>query len=237
MSMGIMGIGLISFCTVSRTASLTPTAGTETVVETPGSNIDRSTAVTEKHDDPTPTPTLTPTPEPNYLLKNSDPKVKDLVNAYLAAKLSCTQEAFEGIVTDTSFINIETLMIQTETVLSYDLLDCYTKKGYSPIDYVVYYTYNMNIATLSSPVLAIDSLYVKVDDNGDYKVFLGRLDDDVENKLEILAQDEDVQDVLKETKDSISKAMDEDETLLQYWQRLYEKLGIKFDSETKTVVE
>ncbi|MBR4725723.1 MAG: hypothetical protein IK071_08095 [Lachnospiraceae bacterium] len=237
MSMGIMGIGLISFSTVSRAASLTPTAGTETVVETPGSNIDRSTAVTEKHDDPTPTPTLTPTPEPNYLLKNSDPKVKDLVNAYLAAKLSCTQEAFEGIVTDTSFINIETLMIQTETVLSYDLLDCYTKKGYSPIDYVVYYTYNMNIATLSSPVLAIDSLYVKVDDNGDYKVFLGRLDDDVENKLEILAQDEDVQDVLKETKDSISKAMDEDETLLQYWQRLYEKLGIKFDSETKTVVE
>ena len=237
MSMGIMGIGLISFSTVSRAASLPPAAGTETVVETPDSNIDRSTAVTEKHDDPTPTPTLTPTPEPNYLLKNSDPKVKDLVNAYLAAKLSCTQEAFEGIVTDTSFINIETLMIQTETVLSYDLLDCYTKKGYSPIDYVVYYTYNMNIATLSSPVLAIDSLYVKVDDNGDYKVFLGRLDDDVENKLEILAQDEDVQDVLKETKDSISKAMDEDETLLQYWQRLYEKLGIKFDSETKTVVE
>ena len=238
MSMGIMAIGLISFSTASGAVSENTSKGADTTVVSDTGNTDRSNPGTSASIvSSTPTPIPTPTPVPNDLLINSDPKINELVKAYLAAKLSCTREAFEGIVTDTGYINVDRLMIQTETVLSYDLLNCYTKRGYSPIDYVVYYTYNMNITTLGSPVLAIDSLYVQVDENGEYKVFLGKLDDDVEAGLEALAQDADVQAVLSDVQESISKAMDEDETLLQYWQRLYENLGISFESNDREADE
>ena len=240
LTMGIMGIGLISFSTVPQKA-----AGSNEI--TPDRSIELASAGEGKENDPvvtlpestptqapSPTPEATPTPAPNYLQKNSNSKIKKLVEDYLTAKLTCTREAFEGIVTDTSYINVDTLMIQTETVLSYDLLDCYVKRGFSPVDFVVYYTYNMNIATLSSPVLAVDSLYVQADENGDYKVFLGRLDDNVEAKLDDLNKDDDVQAVLREVSEEISRAMDEDETLLQYWQRLYERLGIQFGGDDQT---
>ena len=59
---------------------------------------------------------------------------KDAVN--LALKLI---RHGADIVTDTSYIDADMLMLQTETVLSYELLDCYTKRGYGPVDYVVYY--------------------------------------------------------------------------------------------------
>ncbi|MCR5331125.1 MAG: hypothetical protein K6E62_08050 [Lachnospiraceae bacterium] len=237
LTMGIMGIGLISFSTVPQASAGTGNsdnndqqieraiAGTN-LPDEGNSSVTEATPTSEPT--PSPTPEATPTPAPNYLQKNSNSKITKLVDDYLKAKLTCTREAFEGIVTDTGYINVETLMIQTETVLSYDLLDCYVKRGFSPVDFVVYYTYNMNIATLSSPVLAIDSLYVRADENGDYRVFLGRLDDDVEAQLDELNKDDDVQAVLRDVSAQISQAMDEDETLLQYWQRLYERLGLQF---------
>ncbi|MBP5332090.1 MAG: hypothetical protein J6Y89_09590 [Lachnospiraceae bacterium] len=237
LTMGIMGIGLISFSTVpQKAAGSNDTTVAKTIERADVGNTDNGSDTVPQPEatstpTPSPTPEPTPTPAPNYLQKNSNSKITKLVSDYLTAKLSCTREAFEGIVTDTSYINVDTLMIQTETVLSYDLLDCYVKRGTSPVDYVVYYTYNMNIATLSSPVLAVDSLYVQVDENGDYRVFLGRLDDAVEAELDELNKDEDVQAVLRDVSEQISKAMDEDETLLQYWQRLYERLGLQLGGE------
>ena len=234
LSMGIMGIGLISFSTVTGDQALGATdagADNNTVIVR---DLDENGG-SKSTDIPTPTATPTqmptPTPEPNYLMKNSNNKITNLVQNYLNAKLECTREAFEGIVTDTSYIDPEKLQIQTETVLSYELIDCYTKRGYGPVDYVVYYTYNMNIATLTSPAFAVDALYVQVDDNGDYKVFLGRLDDDIEADIDALSESEDVKAVVDDIMAQIDKAMDEDETLKQYWQRLYDSLREYIENE------
>ncbi|MCR5684562.1 MAG: hypothetical protein K6G81_03960 [Lachnospiraceae bacterium] len=228
LTMGIMGIGLISFSTVPGMASGVPEK--KVIEET---TVSATPVPDEQPVSPTPTPTpgvtATPTPAPNYLQKDSNSNITELVKAYLAAKLTCSREAFEGIVTDTSYINIDLLMIQTETVLSYDLLSCYTKRGYGPVDYVVYYKYTMDITTVESPALSIDALYVTVDDDGAYKVFLGKLDDDVEKQLDKLNQDADVQAVVGEVMQQIANDIENDESLLQYWQRLYDQLGMEFN--------
>ena len=85
----------------------------------------------------------------------------------------------------------------------------------------------MNITTLSSPILAFDSFNVNVDENGVYRVFTGDIDDSVEEKLQLLNQDADVQAVISDVMGEINREMEEDETVLQYWQRLYESLGIE----------
>ena len=237
LTMGIMGIGLISFSTAyGKTPDAAGDVPETTVAAESGENTGIRTSKSgsdNAYPEPTPIPSPTPTPGSNYLTLNSNTKIRKLIKDYLDAKLTCSKEAFEDIVTDTGYIDVDTLVIQTETVLSYDLLDCYTKRGYGPIDYVVYYTYNMNIATLTSPVLALDSLYVKVDDDGNYRVFLGRIDDDVQAYLESLNNDDDVKAVISRISESINAAMDEDETVMQYWQRMYQKLKDYFDSQNQ----
>ena len=241
LSMGIMGIGLITFSTapgrVQGTEGIVPEKSITT--EEDDNRALELTLIPELTEEPDEEPTPTeiaeelpsPTPAPNYLKRNSNTKITELVNDYLQAKLTCTREAFEDIVTDASYVNIDMLAIQTETVLSYELLDCYTKRGYGPVDYVVYYTYNMNIATLTTPVLAMDSLYVTVDDNGNYRVFVGVIDNAVQEQLDALDEEADVQSVLTDINAKIQKAMDEDETLTQYWARMYEKLKVYFDNQ------
>jgi len=238
LTMGIMCIGLISFSTAPGSVSAALGEDDAASVQNAGND---NTAAEVPTSTPTPTPGITlpatPTPGPNYLQKDSNTNITELVKSYLAAKLTCTREAFEGIVTDTSYINIDLLMIQTETVLSYDLISCYTKRGYGPVDYVVYYKYTMDITTVESPALSIDALYVTVDDDGSYRVFLGKLDDDVEKKLAALNQDADVQAVVGEVMEEIAHDIDEDESLLQYWQRLYEQLGMEFNMGKEQVSE
>ena len=231
LTMGIMGIGLVSFSTVPGAEIKNNSVSTGTVVET---GVERSSVsddvtsepVATATPTPTPTPEPTPTPAPNFLQKNSNTKISDLVKAYLAAKLTCDVDSFKDIVTDTSALRMDTMMKQTETVLSYDLRDCYTKRGYDPVNYVVYYVYYVNITTLSSPILAFDSFNVNVDENGVYRVFTGDIDDSTEEKLQLLNQDADVQAVISDVMSEINREMEEDETVLQYWQRLYESLGI-----------
>ena len=231
LTMGIMGIGLVSFSTVPGAEIKNNSVSTGTVVET---GVERSSVsddvtsepVATATPTPTPTPEPTPTPAPNFLQKNSNTKISDLVKAYLAAKLTCDVDSFKDIVTDTSALRMDTMMKQTETVLSYDLRDCYTKRGYDPVNYVVYYVYYVNITTLSSPILAFDSFNVNVDENGVYRVFTGDIDDSAEEKLQLLNQDADVQAVISDVMSEINREMEEDETVLQYWQRLYESLGI-----------
>lgn len=232
--MGIMGIGLVSFSTVPGAEIKNNSDSTRTVIETgadSGSVQDdispEPVATATPTPSPTPEPTPTPTPAPNFLQKNSNTKISDLVKAYLAAKLTCDVDSFKDIVTDTSALRMDTMMKQTETVLSYDLRDCYTKRGYDPVNYVVYYVYYVNITTLSSPILAFDSFNVNVDENGVYRVFTGDIDDSVEEKLQLLNQDADVQAVISDVMGEINREMEEDETVLQYWQRLYESLGIE----------
>ncbi|MBO4415523.1 MAG: hypothetical protein J5824_06020 [Lachnospiraceae bacterium] len=237
LTMGIMGIGLVSFSTVPK-AELKSSAEDSNVSIEADADISRN-AANDISSEPeatatptsTPTPEATPTPAPNYLQKNSNTKITDLVKAYLAAKLTCDVNSFTDIVTDTGALQMDTMMKQTETVLSYDLRDCYTKRGYDPIDYVVYYVYYMNITTLSSPVLAFDSFFVNVDENGVYRVFTGDIDDGIEDKLKLLNQDADVQSVLGEVEAEISREIEEDETVLQYWQRLYDSLGIELETQ------
>ena len=236
LTMGIMGIGLVSFSTVPG-AELKNSDDKAKIVFEMNVDVNRNAGRdTSSEPEATPTPTSTPTPEPtptpapNYLQKNSNTKITELVKAYLAAKLTSDINSLKDIVTDTGALKVETMMKQTETVLSYELCDCYTKRGYDPADYVVYYVYYVNITTLSSPILAFDSFYVNVDDNGVYRVLTGTIDDEIEEKLVLLNQDSDVQAVIGEVTDEINREIEEDETVMQYWQRLYDSLGIEFES-------
>lgn len=159
---------------------------------------------------------------PNYLtLISEDSDVYRLIRRYLDAKLIGTREAFEGVVTDTSIIDPDDLQRRTGAIVDYKNLVCYTKRGTGCIDYVVIYTYQMDIVTIETPIDSIDMMYVQYDDYGDPLVFVGDLDDTTSITLLSMVEDNDVTSIVNETYQKMDDAMRSDANLKAFWQRLY----------------
>lgn len=217
---GIMGIGLISYSFLPGTQAgadniptQVPTASTVTAAPTP-TEVPKAT----------PTPAPTPTPVPNDLESNVDKAIVKLVSDYLDAKLTCSKDAFKDIVTDVSYIDEEALQTHLGTVLSFDGLTCYTKRGAGIIDYVVYYTYYSNIATVATPAISIDRVLVTTDAAGNYRIFQGSLDDDIQAELNAHDFDHDVVALNEATLAELEKEMTSDEDLYAYMVRMINEI-------------
>lgn len=221
LSMGIMWIGILTF-------SFSPASKSSGSDDLQKSKVESTTSDGAQNGgeaiaSPTLSPTLAPTPTeaPNVLTEVKLESLNKLIENYLAAKLTCDRTSFEGIVSDTSLIDEDTLQARSATILDYKDVKCYYKRGYGIIDYVIYYTYYMDIATIDSPAISIDSVYVTTNDAGSYVIFLGALDDATEAKLKELSTEDDVLELVSATYDEIEKEIEADENLLAYWMRLY----------------
>lgn len=218
LSMGIMGIGLITFSFVPfEKSSIDPAVPVQNENPTPTPVVIATATPT-----PSPTPVPTPTPEPNLLTKVTSGEIYDLIVAYLNAKLTCDASAFTDLVTDTNFIDEAELMHRTEMILSYNDIVCYLKRGIGAIDYIVYYTYTMDIATIDTKAVSIEQMYITTDDTGNYRIFLGYLDKETKDALLALDEDEDVVSLVSSTYDKMTEEIESDEDLLAFWMRLYE---------------
>lgn len=226
LSMGIMGIGLITF-----QFDPTPAALDEPNISKQASDMAVTSIPTPT---PSPTPEPTPTPVPNNLEQITDGEIYDLVVNYCKAKLKCSREAFEGIVTDASYISEDELQFRYATVLDFDDFKCYSKRGSGIIDYIVYCTYRMDIATVETKGIAIDRVFITKQD-GSPKVFFGYLDDSTQAELEKLYTDDDIQVLLGETAEELQAEMESDPDFQAYMMRLY--LGSDLDPDSEELPE
>lgn len=181
----------------------------------------KETATPTPEPSPTPEPTPTPIPIPNDLVCEGNPEIHTLVQNYLNAKLTCDRNSFTGLVTNINMLNLNAIQHQVSMVEGFHNITIYTKRGYGVIDYVVYYTYLMDIVTIDTPVLAIDELFVTHDDNDNFVVFVGNLEDETLKEVTALSEDQDVSDLINRTYAEIGKATAADDDLLAFWQRLY----------------
>lgn len=175
----------------------------------------------------------TPTPEPNPLKPEVYPQIHTLIEDYFKAKLSCDLEQFKNIVTDVSYINIEAMARSTESVKDYTNLKVYTKRGYGPIDTVVYCTFDMIVPNVDSPIASIDSFYIVNDENGNPKIFSGVLEDNIVEKLLEMDNDEEVAALKTYVSTEIEHAMQKDPTLVEFWENMLN--GIPESAITKAL--
>ena len=220
--MGIMAIGLITFKFSPAEAS---------AIDGSANDITDVPVTATPTPIPSPTPIPTPTPVPNTLTKlDGTTEIDRLIAAYLEAKLSCDMEQFEGIVSDTAYIDEAYLQQRFATIKSFSDITCYSKKGSGNIDYVVYYTYYSEIATISSPAISIDRAFVYQDTDGNWKVYIGNVDDEVEEALNALNYDEDVQQLINEAYAQMEAEAAQDENLLAYWLRAFPNADFDINS-------
>lgn len=221
LSMGIMGIGLITFTisTPSAAQTGTPDASVQRLSDDGGSSI-----LSSEHPSSTPTPIPspmpTPTPVPNDLQNAADSDIHDLIVKYLNAKLECSMESFTDIVTDTAYLDLEDIQKRTEAIREYQNIECYTKTGVGEIDYVVYFTYEMVIPTIDTPAASIDSAYIKYSSDGKPQIYLGEVSTETYEYLSSLNYDDDVQKLIQQSNEKMEEAIKQDESLGAFWEKI-----------------
>lgn len=224
LSFGIMLIGLVSFKFSPIAASDNAALGNSGIVtDTPDKNAE--TSVTPVTASPSPSPSPTPVPNNLMALNEGDElydSIHGLIVAFLDAKLSSDRSSFTNIVSDINLINEENLQNRTATILSYNDVKCYIKRGESIIDYIVYYTYYTDIATIDSLAIGIDSVFLTHTENGELRIFTGFLDETVQHHLNAHNEDDDVLELVDATYRELAAEAAADESLMNYLQRSYD---------------
>lgn len=239
LSMGIMGIGLVTFsvdkpesavigsakeATKEAAAVTDERVGTNLVTLFPSPSPSMPTAIPSEAAAPTTTPQPTATPAPsNDLLKDEYPAVNSLVASFYEAKLECSREKFKPLVTDVSAIDIDKLQLRTEYIKSYENMACYTKWIDGEMDYVVYVTYDMQFPTIESMGSAIDELYVVMDEDDNPVVYLGEISEETVETLSKYRNSEEVVALVEEVNERNTEAIENDESLAEFFKKLQQQ--------------
>lgn len=179
-------------------------------------------------------PTATPEPK-NELELNKYADINNVVNEFYEAKLTCLEEDFIPIVTNANQIDMERLQRKIEYVNSYQNINCYTKKGINEIDYVVYVSYDLELATIDTYAPSIDELRITYVD-GSPKIYLGKISEETSEYLKKLRTSEDVEILVSDVVTRLDEACARDENLNEFYQNIQKSSAqaAKENTEPKT---
>lgn len=163
-------------------------------------------------------PTATPEPK-NELELNKYADINKVVKEFYEAKLTCSEEDFIPIVTNANQLDMERLQRKIEYVNSYQNINCYTKKGINEIDYVVYVSYDLELATIDTYAPSIDELRITYVD-GSPKVYLGTISEETSEYLKKLRTSEDVEVLVSDVVTRLDEACASDENLNEFYQNI-----------------
>ena len=234
LSLGIMCIGMLTFSTTKPSiVSAETTDGNISSGENTDNNGETAKSNIAATNTPTPTSTPTPTPiPPNDLTDNTE--VTDLITRYLQAKLSCESKEFEELVTDPSLIDIETLMLETEYIKEYQIVDCKTKWIDDEFDYVAYVTYNLVFPVIDTPAPSFDIFFVKKTENG-LRIYNDKRYEDFSPEtiatLDEYDRDPEVIKINEDVDARMTEAIDADPELAEFFNRINEFIESKGELE------
>ncbi len=131
--------------------------------------------------------------------------ISGLVLNYFDAKQRVDLEKLEGCVSDISRIDNKRLVAEAEYIEEYKNIECTIKKGYDSGTYRVYVYYDVKVYDIDTLVPSLTALFVKADENGSFKIYLGTIDGKAQETVDKL----DNSDEIKKIADSVQKRLEE----------------------------
>ena len=119
-------------------------------------------------------------------------KITSLIDSYFSAKQQVDMTAMGDCVNDISHVDEKRLITEAQYVEAYKDIECTIKKAFNPGTYRVYVYYNVKVYDIDTLIPSLTALYVTSDNDGNFKVYLGTLDSDTQNKLEELDNSDEV---------------------------------------------
>lgn len=230
-SMCTMGIGLVTFSIVRPTSKEAANSNEPQIASFSVGNEDADNA---EADDATQVADGTvdeagndsdinnKTIEVDELKKNEYKKINKLITKYLNAKLSKDASKFEGIVNDVSLIDVTDLERQTNYIESYNNIDVYTKKGPEEGSLIAYAYHEVKFTSIDTLAPAMNAFYLKANENGDYYIYLGSVDDETVAFLDEVRNSDEVMELIYNVNDKMKEAADSDSALAEFYLKLEE---------------
>ncbi|MBO5292682.1 MAG: SH3 domain-containing protein [Lachnospiraceae bacterium] len=158
------------------------------------------------------------------LEENAYPEINDLMHCYFAALADGDLETILSLKSYTSEEEQIRIQKKSEYIESYPQVDCYTKIGPMEDSYLVYVYYEALFYGYSVQVPGISSYFICRNEEGNYWIFDGAVDENVENYIAEISAQEDVRDLFNRADVKYVEAKESDETLSALLEELPQKL-------------
>lgn len=169
-------------------------------------------------------PTASPTPEPLkvYPLEaGGTPEMNALFQDYYLAKLACDTEKMKELLSDPKYCPSQNqLEKETAYVDDFGNLKIYVKKSYEADSYIVYVYHEVTYLNIKTPAPFIDKFYVITDIEGQLKIYSPEYQPEFETYYNDRDLDQDVKDLVEKTNKKSKKAIEKDEDLKIYLEKL-----------------
>lgn len=147
------------------------------------------------------------------LEKNAYPEINELMAEYFAARAEGDVETVSRL---KSFVDdSEKLSIQAfgKYVESYDNLACYTKKGVVEDTFIVCTYYEVKLFGVDTVAPSIQAFYVCKNEEGNYYIYSGEIDEHIDAALTELMEQEDIVELFNQVSVKYQEAIDSDPVL------------------------
>lgn len=159
----------------------------------------------------------------SILMKNAYPEINKMVETYLKARLRADKEKITECVDDINYAGIERLPEMTKDMESIELIDCYTIDGPEEKALMVYARNKVKIKGIDTAASGIDGFYIRPDSNGDMKIVLSPLDDEVQKIIDEDINRDDVISLLKDVNTELAREIKSDKKLAKFFKKLQKK--------------
>lgn len=131
--------------------------------------------------------------------------ISTLVETYLDAKQRVDIDKIAECVSDPDRIDNKRLVAEAEYIEEYKNVECTIKKGPDNGTYRVYVYYDVKVYDIDTLVPSLTALYIKSDEDDNFKIYLGTIDGDAQDAISKL----DNSDEIKQIVDSVQKKLEE----------------------------
>lgn len=156
----------------------------------------------------------------SLLMKNAYPEVNKLVTEYLNAKAAVDKEKITTLVDNVSYAGIEELSMMMKNVESIKLTDCYTIDGPEDKAMMVYARTETKIKGIDTAASGVDGFYVRPDSNGELKIVLAPIANEIQKIIDEDTKRDDVAALLSDVNTKFAHEIKSDKKLAQFFDRL-----------------
>lgn len=156
----------------------------------------------------------------NKLEENTHASIDRLIEKYCASIVSGDVDTLESIVDVLSEEDKEKVRSRAEMIESSDNITCYTKDGPEEDSYIVFVCYDMKLKDIKTTAPDILCLYVGPRGEDGRKIHYGTIDESTQAYVDELAKDPEVQALYDDVSARYQAALDSDESLANFIQRI-----------------
>lgn len=156
----------------------------------------------------------------SILMKNAYPEVNKLIEDYYKARLELDKDKIGKLVDNVSYAGIEELPQMMKNFESIKLAECYTIDGPEEKAVMAYAKTETKIKGIDTTASGLDGFYIRPDANGELKIVLSPVSNEVQKIIDEDTKREDVVALLSDVNTRLAHEIKNDEKLEAFFSKL-----------------